>query len=223
MTGVQTCALPIFKFQHLSSQTTLQHGITEVGDTVPTNVVSGEQIHKDKIAWVTEVETTRNQRIAQADALLSKESGVTLAVRTADCVPLLLATPRSNIIGTIHAGWRGLALDIVRKTIETIPFPIRRQTLVGIGPAICAQCFEVGPEVARQFSKEHVQESPHTNRKFLVDLHQTAYSQLLEAGIPEKNIELLEICSFESNQLYSYRRKRQTPMLHTISWIMRQN
>ncbi len=188
-------------FTHISQLSSIEHGITEKGDVVPQHVVQGEQVHKNKAVWIEHDSELLKRGV---DALLTRKTDLTLGVRVADCVPILLADERSGIIGTIHAGWRGTALDIAMKTIEYMN--IRPQkTLVGIGPGICANCFEVGEEVARQFDTSVVRESDEEEGKFFIDLAQANVIQLVEAGVPERNIEVMDLCTHEEEKLYSFR------------------
>jgi hypothetical protein len=187
-------------FSNLAALRGIEHGITEVGDALPTDIVRGEQIHGDIVA---EVKDRSVPVIPRADALVTRLPAITLAVETADCVPILFAAPRVGLVGTIHAGWRGTALEITRKVLESLkvkPF----QLFVAMGPAICPNCFEVGEEVARQFPDSVVRETDDGH--CTIDLWQANLNQCLEVGVPEKNIELLRRCTFEDPSLYSYRR-----------------
>ncbi|OGY85807.1 MAG: hypothetical protein A2233_04415 [Candidatus Kerfeldbacteria bacterium RIFOXYA2_FULL_38_24] len=204
----------MLKFNIFAKFANVEHGIMEKGDKVPQGVVYGEQTHKDKAVWVTKQTAGV---IKNTDALVSKENGIALGLKTADCVPILFFEPHANIIGAIHAGWRGTALEITRKTLEFLrmkPFNI----LVGIGPAICPNCFVVGKEVARQFSASLVQEVG--DNQYSVDLWQANVEQCLEVGIPERNIEVMRTCTYETASFYSVR-KGCTKTDRNISFIKR--
>lgn len=90
--------------------------------------------------------------LGEADALITCTPGLTLAVRTADCVPVLLAAPGARPgVAAVHAGWRGTAARVVTAALEALlaltgaaPSSVR----AAIGPAIGPCCYEVGPEVA---------------------------------------------------------------------------
>lgn len=187
-------------FSHLSKFSSIEHGITEVGDTVPDSV-QGEQVHRNVVAWVA---NAAQPVMRGADALLTKQADLTLGVRVADCIPILIAEPHAGVVGTIHAGWRGTALEVTLKTIEALKMRPNR-LLVGIGPGICRNCFEVGPEVARQFADSVVRASEKEEDKFFVDLQQANIDQCLEMGVPERNIETVDLCTFESDRLFSFR------------------
>lgn len=194
----------------------VEHGITERDEAAPV-LVRGEQVHGDTAVWV---ETPSTLIIPRADAVVTRKTEITLGIAAADCVPILFVEPRVGIVGTIHAGWRGTALEITRKTIEFLkikPFSLS----IGIGPAICQKCFEVGPEVARQFDPSVVKESETAEDKFHVDLWQANVNQCLEMGVPERNIEVMRVCTFEHENVYSFRRGDREQR-HT-AWIRRRS
>lgn len=199
----------MLQFSHLQLHG-IEHGITQRGDAIPEGVILGEQVHKAVSEWVAD---TSREQIPKADALMTKVSGVTLGARTADCVPLLFAEPKRGVVGTIHAGWRGTALDIARKAMDALKFPAHT-VRVGVGPAICPKCFEVGEEVASQFERNVVEER---DGKWYVDLWQANINQLKEAGVAERNIEVMRICTVEDDSLYSFRAGDRGN--HNIAWI----
>lgn len=194
----------MLQFSNLAALPNIHHGIASRGEeaTWPKNVVMfQEQMHKDRAMWVDHATPSP---VPPGDALLTKTPGIPVGIRVADCVAVLFAEPRLKLVGAIHAGWRGSALEITRKTFEFLkikPF----QILVGIGPALCPRCFVVGEEVARQFDKSVVTESEEEEGKFHLDLWQANVNQCLEVGIPERNIEVMAMCTKEHDALYSFR------------------
>ena len=110
------------------------------------SLATAKQIHSDRVLLV---ESPGPQ--GEGDALISNLPGVGLAIRTADCLPILIADPRNRAVAAIHAGWRGVVSEIASKTIHAMchRFDSRPEDLVvAIGPGIGPCCFEVGPEVA---------------------------------------------------------------------------
>ncbi|HLY63523.1 MAG TPA: peptidoglycan editing factor PgeF [Terriglobia bacterium] len=88
------------------------------------------------------------------DALLTRESGVLLSVRAADCMPVLLADPKRRAVAAIHAGWRGALAGVVEKTVGEMVriFGSRpADLLAAVGPSIRACCYQVGDEVVNAF------------------------------------------------------------------------
>lgn len=88
------------------------------------------------------------------DALITGEAGVLLAIRTADCLPLILVDPKQRVVAAIHAGWRGALARIVEKTVGEMRrlYGSRPQNVVAVmGPSIRACCYEVRDEVVDAF------------------------------------------------------------------------
>lgn len=206
----------MLEFSHLSQLNGIAHGITQIGDAVPERIVQGEQNHKAVSTWV---DAYTEERLPGVDALITKQTDFGIAVRVADCVPLLIAEPRAGIVGAIHAGWRGTALEIARKSIDFLRMR-PGQLRVGIGPTICEKCFVVGPEVARQFPSSIVRESDSEEGKFHVDLWQANVDQCLEVGVAQKHIEVMRRCTLEDETLYSFRGGDKEP--RNIAFIQRQ-
>jgi YfiH family protein len=140
------------------------------------------------------------------DALVTRATGIALRVVTADCVPVLLAS--SDAIAAVHAGWRGLAADVLGEAVRalgSVEHPLRAI----IGPAIGACCYEVGREVAepvmrRAGSDAVILEQGDGNRPHL-DLRLAARLELAAAGVEEiTDVPACTRCAGE--RLWSYRR-----------------
>lgn len=140
---------------------------------------------------------------AEADALVSDRPGVVIAVRVADCVPILLDGP--GVVAAIHAGWRGTVADIVRRTLTVLrerhgvpPEALR----AAIGPAICGDCYEVSPEVVEAVGRV----APGTawqRRPRHVDLRAANAAILAEHGVA---CEVVGPCTRCGGGLWSHRR-----------------
>jgi polyphenol oxidase len=92
-----------------------------------------------------------------ADALMTNESGVLLAIRTADCLPVLMADTRGRVVAAIHAGWRGALKGIIGKTVGEMQRVFRcapEELVVALGPSIRSCCYVVGQEVVDAFCRE---------------------------------------------------------------------
>lgn len=142
------------------------------------------------------------------DALVSNHRGITLAVTVADCTPILVYDPRRQAIAAIHAGWRGTVQQIARRAIQQM------RAAFGTDPADCHayvgtcidECsFEVGNEVADQFSAKHRIFNPQVG-KYFVNLKKANFDQLRGVGLPESQISLSPYSTVLHNQDYfSYR------------------
>jgi len=150
------------------------------------------------------------------DALISDTPGILLAVKTADCVPVLLGDTTTGAFAAVHAGWRGTAASIVVRAIEqmkseygTIPENLR----TAIGPAATACCYEVGADVIGKFRERFADAdsllAPTRDGHARIDLHKANRNQLIAAGVPTERIHTAPFCTMERTDLFfSYRREK---------------
>jgi len=150
------------------------------------------------------------------DAMAACEGGIALCVKTADCVPVLLADRNLKAIATVHAGWRGTSLQIVSEAAAFLfeNFGVSRgDLLAAIGPAIGPCCYEVDSVVfdamtgaAGEFFKQTGKQG-----KWKLDLPGVNRSQLLKMGIPPENISSSGLCtSCRTDLFYSHRAEKKT-------------
>jgi len=117
-------------------------------------VVGMQQIHSDIIHRVDSGDLTANDRPRKGDALITRERGVLLVVQTADCIPILLADTKLRAVAAIHAGWRGSVRRIAAKALGRMQMEFGtcpEDVIAALGPGIGRPCYEVGPEVAKEF------------------------------------------------------------------------
>jgi YfiH family protein len=172
----------------------------------PSQMVFTDQVHKDKIEFVTESHTgmgfMRPSGLKETDGLITDRPGVALVTFYADCVPLFFLDPVHKAIGLSHSGWRGTVAKIGVKTLKAMKdnFGTKAEDcLVGIGPSIGKCCFEVDPPVAHEFSTAF---PGHENAlieargaKYHVDLWEANRIQLKEAGVRDSNITVSKLCT----------------------------
>jgi polyphenol oxidase len=152
------------------------------------------QVHGGRIAKVTgrmKGKGALNLRsaIKDADGMVTNIPGICLLIQVADCVPLLFYDPKKKVIGATHAGWRGTVKDIAGKTVKAMNRHFGsspKDIYVSVAPSIGKCCYEVGPEVAKEFG--------YMGRMFL-DLKKENLKQLINAGISRKNIQISPICT----------------------------
>lgn len=145
------------------------------------------------------------------DALITRRRGILIGVQVADCVPVLLFDKIKGVIGAVHAGWRGTASKIIRKTItlmmdhfDSSPVDI----VMALGPSIRGDCYCVGTDV-----KDAVCEATGDGKyytfskgKYSIDLASANRLQAVSSGIPEKNIWLSSQCTYcNYDHFHSYR------------------
>lgn len=156
---------------------------------------------------------TQPGRLGSGDAIISRRPGVTVAIRTADCLPILIVDSRTRAVAAVHAGWRGVVAEIAPKAVEAmgLEFGSRPQDLeVAIGPGIGPCCFEVGPEVASQFRAFFPERNDLYTRAKL-DLVETVRRQLRRIGVTMGQISTSGLCSCCKPDLFeSYRRDRES-------------
>src|SRR6266852_5390066 len=190
------------------------------------------QFHSDAILRFAAAPTEP----ARADASVTKNAGLLLAIQTAECVPILLVDPKNRAVAAVHAGWRGTLARIVEKAIGRMQMQFGSHAadlLAAISPAIGGCCYEVGNEVAAAFSGQFADaaeffdelrtgDEPNPLRwlnmmppghqpppkKVLLDLRKANHSQLEAAGVPAAHILVNDLCTgCRRDLLFSYRKE----------------
>ncbi len=157
----------------------------------------------------------------EADALVSNTPGLAVAVKTADCVPILLADANRRVVAAVHAGWRGTVKQIVRLAVEHMAGNYGsepKDIFAAIGPAIGKCCFEVGPEVAREFVRWSP-ELARTSAQEHLDLEAVNAAELVAAGVWPEHVARSGVCTVCRNDLlFSFRKEREAAG-RMYSWI----
>ena len=154
----------------------------------------------------------RQQRLDGIDALMTNEAGVCIGVSTADCIPVLLYDPIRRASCAIHAGWRGTVQRIAEKAVGrmTETYGTNPKDIIAqIGPGIHLESFEVGEEVYEAFEKAGflMEQISKRYEKWHIDLPECNRLQLVAAGIPEAQIAVSPVCTFQqSDTFFSARR-----------------
>ncbi len=169
------------------------------------DVVWAEQVHGAESALVASRD--RGHERAGCDALVTRDRGVPLAIRTADCTPLFLYDPQQQVIGLAHVGWRGLAADLPTRVIRYFAQHVQsdpQQLVAGLGPAIRKCCYEVGPEVRAQLPEDC---EDHAGRTVL-DIPSGILRRLARAGLLSAHVHDGALCTAcHVEQCYSVRRE----------------
>lgn len=136
-----------------------------------------------------------------------------VGVRTADCVPLLLASKDGRVVAAVHSGWRGTVENIAGAMVATLlresdSLREANELMAAVGPCIEVEAFEVGDEVAQRFAPEDRRR--YADGRWHVDLVAAVFRQLRAAGIPDDQCFRVGGCSHRQSQhFYSYRREGQ--------------
>ncbi len=187
-------------------------------------VYVARQVHDRGVLVLDGSESTPTVARTAADAIVSSAAATGCGVRTADCVPILLADPESGRSAALHAGWRGVVREVIASTIEQlVALGSRRAALLAaIGPHIGPDAFEVGDDVALELSRASNAEGVvrrTSDGKAHVHLARIVQAQLCAAGLSRASIEQVPGCTYsDGSRYFSYRRdgKRSGRMLSVI-------
>lgn len=181
------------------------------------SVVTSHQVHETNIACIESMPARKypfplEHALNGYDAFITDKPGITLMVRIADCVPLILYDPAKQVLGVVHAGWKGTLAGITEKTVATLmhdygctPTNIK----AGIGPSIGSCCFSVQKDVADLFHARfsNTRQCVYTTAGGTnIDLQEANRQQLISAGCAPDNIEMSRLCTAcNLNLFFSHR------------------
>lgn len=156
--------------------------------------------------------------ISATDAMVTNTPNICLMVLQADCVPILFFDLKKKVIGIAHAGWRGTVQKVAQNTVRVLKENFHcspHNILVGIGPSIGPCCYKIGPEIIRQIEKGFCSQKEYVMNEMLRDngyfnLWEANRMQLVQMDIPERNIEIANICTYcNHNSFFSYRHQQR--------------
>ena len=168
----------------------------------PKRIVNPQQVHSSEVKIVDEP-----GKILSTDGIISSSKSLVLSIQVADCIPLYLADPVNNVIGIVHAGWKGIEKGIVDNSInKMINLGAENKKIIAyIGPSIKNCCFEIGSEVAKKFPS-NFQINGDANR-FFMDLQDLTKNLLMRNSISFNNIVTSNECTkCNSDKYFSYRK-----------------
>lgn len=155
------------------------------------------------------------------DASYTEKQGLVLSQTTADCASVIIADSNKEVVALVHGSWHTLSSNIICDTIAKIKSaPGVGEFVAGIGPMICRNCYEFGPEAKDIFDSRYltpanrhfraegdlvqINSAQDSQDKYLVDLKRMVIDQLNESGISK--IDDLNICTKEDERFFSHRR-----------------
>lgn len=180
----------------------------------PAGLICLNQAHGSRIAKVDKFDKGKGaldkvNEVPDCDGAYTTDTGTPIAVFTADCLSLFFYEPNKNIIGIVHAGWRGSFERIAAKMVRTLAKDCEanpKGLIVAFGPCIRECCYQVGEELAEYFPNS----VDKRKGAFYLDLFRENKSQLLSEGVKEKNIFDSGICtSCENKNFFSYRLEKE--------------
>ena len=178
--------------------------------------------------WLQQVHGTRVVRfdardddmLHEADAAVTSEPGVVLAILTADCLPVLLCSDDGRELGAAHAGWRGLSDGVLEATVKAMHAP-QREIVAWLGPAAGPANYEIGEEVRAAFVDRDARAAdaftPTRPGHWNADLHALARQRLADAGVTRVSGGT-ECTITDRARFYSYRRDGRTGRMATLIW-----
>jgi len=232
----------LLEHQDINAKTFLRHGgtskgpffslniSTNVGDHQG-NVKSNRQIIKDimqvpKMVYATQPHKAEMKRVSasenkelDADVLFTTEKNIALSITHADCQAAIVFDPSKKVLALVHAGWRGLVSDIYQNCILNLEKEEgckSKDLIVCLSPCLCSDHFEF-KDYKKHFPEKYLNFQTKENH---FDFCTMAKSDLLSAGVLEKNIEFSDICtSCNEDDYFSYRRDKKTGRNVTTAYL----
>lgn len=197
-------------FQHFIWQS---HGFGTRAANPPVDVTL-RQIHSDIVRDAHNLK----DREQEGDALITNECGLSIGVRTADCVPILLLDTVQRVMAAVHAGWRGTVAEVTRCTIHKMSASFGsepRDIWAAIGPCIRECCYEVDAEVHAKFESmfpKWKESQPRADGKRNLNLPEANILQMQASGVaPDRIFDSCLCTSCQIDTFYSFRREPNEP------------
>jgi YfiH family protein len=180
----------------------------------PELTITADQVHGATVAVVHLCENCGpGNRLPHTDGLITEEPWP-LLLTAADCFPVIVYEPESQMVAIVHCGWRGTVAGILPRAVGRL---IREsggkasELRAGIGPGICGDCYEVGEDVvqaawASGLGSQVSADADMARTRF--DIAGALRGQLLDARVREDHIQAMGMCTFENPELPSFRRDR---------------
>lgn len=192
-------------------------GRSELAARLGLPLVFANQVHGDRLRWVDQaaaspvnppnaIDTADPADIPTCDALATASRGIGLVIRTADCVPVLLADPDKGLVAAAHVGWRGLLAGVARVAVEELRAAGAGPLRAAVGPSICGRCYEVGADLAEKARAAGHVATRTEDGTWRLDVAASTVRQLRGLGVAA--IWLSPECTLESPDLFSWRGER---------------
>ncbi|PYP83301.1 MAG: peptidoglycan editing factor PgeF [Blastocatellia bacterium AA13] len=174
-------------------------------------IVTAHQTHSTKLCRID----SAGQDGLDCDALSTRLSHTLIGVQTADCLPILIADPKTKTAAAIHAGWRGTAGRITERAVASLMQSglDPRNSIAALGPCACIDCYEIGSHVIDLYKKEfgywrYLLSKFTDDGKAHLDIQSANIQQLEFCGFDEDRIHVAPHCTMHNNDLFfSYRRE----------------
>lgn len=196
--------------------TTRNTSDVEVKSALPAAPAWLKQVH-----GTTVVDLSKYPAGAEGDAAVSRVKNSVCTIKVADCMPVLLAEERGEVIGAAHAGWRGLSAGVIENTVAAMGVPGKR-IVAWLGPAIGPKVYEVGDEVREAFLRHDGRaKSAFSSTRpghWLLDLYAVARQRLSALGV--ERVSGGGYCTYsDAGRFYSYRRDGSSGRMAAFLWL----
>lgn len=189
-------------------------------DIEPKEIFSSIQKHTNNITIVDNIKSGKKYEIGRViennDGIITNLNNVALISKYADCTPIILYDPIEKVHVNIHSGWKGTLKRIGAVGVNTMidNYGSKPENIIAVlGPNISKEDFEVDKDVKDLFEKEfdfHNEIiSKKNDIKSLIDLHKTNKNILMDVGVKEENISIIDISTMSDPMLHSYRRDKK--------------
>ena len=197
--------------------------ICNVLGIIPDDLIRSKQVHGTHIRTVTERDRFKiySPDTPVADGMITNSKNIALIIYTADCVPILLYDPSKNVIGAVHAGWRGTVANIAGEAIKKLSseFGCSPENIkAAIGPCISNCCFETTKEVPDALhakigksAEKCIKQQDSLEQqgdKYLIDLKEANKQMLINSNV--KDIDISDDCTSCMTDKYWSHRKQNT-------------
>ncbi len=184
-----------------------------------------KQIHSD---IVLKIKTP--VKFKEGDGIISDAEDIYLIVKTADCYPVLAYNLRAGFIAALHSGWRGVYKNIFESFKEKAnefgeEKIIENYTKFIIGPGICERCYRVGDEFYENFKKIgfHSELFDFVGDSIYFNIRKGIEKRLKNLKFKKENITNINICTYENDTLFSYRRDKTDSRLFNFIRLKRRS
>lgn len=175
-----------------------------VEQAIDVPVLTARQVHGDQVLILDQTADAREVAARAADGLLTTSRGLGLAVRAADCLPVLFADVSAEVVAAAHAGRVGLAAGVLMATVSRMRAAGATRISAWIGPHVCARCYEVPAYLRADYCVDLPAAFASTSWGTpSLDLGAAAADQLRAAGC---EVTRVDPCTVETPTLHSYRR-----------------
>jgi YfiH family protein len=197
----------------------VNNNLLTLSSNLPSNPYWLNQIHESNV-----IELPCDKSLLIGDASFTTRKKIVCAVRTADCLPILLTNVDGDFVSAVHAGWRSMASGIIENTLKKINS--KSEIIAWLGPSIGEESYEVGKQVFDVFTKyDPVSKCGFkkiSTNKYLLNLPKVALAKLREKGVTKLFGAGVRdsFCTYRDNDLfYSHRRDGVTGRMASLIWI----